>query len=138
MVLEELFLGGIKGKRTMLIWEVKQIKSLFKFLPLDSKHESLKCISSKELSSLRQKNHPHPRLLLLIEIFYLQSAKNRQGWKESGRRVKRGLYRTGLQNWYINADCNGAANIIRKVATRLGLDLSGVGRGVLTAPSRVR
>lgn len=60
------------------------------------------------------------------------------GWKESGRRVKRGLYRTGLQNWYINADCNGAANIIRKVATMLGLDLSGVGRGVLTAPSRVR
>jgi len=60
------------------------------------------------------------------------------GWKESGRRVKRGLYRTGLQNWYINADCNGAANIIRKVATMLGLDLSGVGRGVLTAPLKVR
>lgn len=60
------------------------------------------------------------------------------GWKESGRRVKRGLYRTGLPNWYINADCNGAANIIRKVATMLGLDLSGVGRGVLTAPLKVR
>ena len=60
-----------------------------------------------------------------------------EGWKESGKRVKRGLYRTGLQNWYINADCNGAANIIRKVATMLGLDLSGVGRGVLTAPLRI-
>ncbi|MBM0745010.1 transposase (plasmid) [Phormidium sp. CLA17] len=59
-------------------------------------------------------------------------------WKESGRRVKRGLYRTGLQNWYINADCNGAANIIRKVATMLGLDLNGVSRGVLTAPLKVR
>lgn len=31
------------------------------------------------------------------------------GWKESGRRIKRGIYRTGLLNWYINADCNGAA-----------------------------
>ena len=60
-----------------------------------------------------------------------------EGWKESGKRVKRGLYRTGLQNWYINADCNGAANIIRKVATMLGLDLSGVSRGVLTAPLRI-
>jgi putative transposase len=60
-----------------------------------------------------------------------------EGWKESGRRVKRGLYRTGAKNWYINADCNGAANIIRKVATMLGLDLSGVGRGVLTAPLRI-
>ncbi len=60
-----------------------------------------------------------------------------EGWKESGKRVKRGLYRTGLQNWYINADCNAAANIIRKVATMLGLDLGGVGRGVLTAPLRI-
>ena len=59
------------------------------------------------------------------------------GWKESGKRVKRGLYRTAQKNWYINADCNGAANIIRKVATILGLDLSGVGRGVLTAPLRI-
>jgi len=59
------------------------------------------------------------------------------GWKETGRRVKRGLYRTGLKNWYINADCNGAANILRKVATMLGLDLDGVGRGVLTAPLRI-
>ncbi len=60
------------------------------------------------------------------------------GWKESGRRVKRGLYRTGLQNWYINADCNGAANILRKVAMMLGLDLSGIGRGCLTAPTRIK
>lgn len=60
-----------------------------------------------------------------------------EGWKESGKRVKRGLYRTA-NNWYINSDCNGAANIIRKVATTLGLDLSGVGRGALTSPLRVR
>jgi putative transposase len=60
-----------------------------------------------------------------------------EGWKASGRRVKRGLYRTA-QNWYINADCNGAANVIRKVATTLGLDLSGVSRGALTTPLRVR
>lgn len=60
------------------------------------------------------------------------------GWKESGRRVKRGLYRTGLLNWYINADCNGAANILRKVATMLGLCLNGVGRGALAAPQRVK
>ncbi|MEG4015629.1 MULTISPECIES: RNA-guided endonuclease InsQ/TnpB family protein [unclassified Microcoleus] len=59
------------------------------------------------------------------------------GWKETGRRVKRGLYRTGAKNWYINADCNAAGNILRKVATMLGLDLDGVGRGELTAPSRI-
>ncbi|ATS17532.1 transposase [Parathermosynechococcus lividus PCC 6715] len=58
-------------------------------------------------------------------------------WKSSGKRTKRGLFRTA-QNWYINADCNGAANILRKVATMLGLSLSGVGRGSLTAPTRIK
>ncbi len=58
-------------------------------------------------------------------------------WKSSGKRVKRGLFRTA-NNWYINADANGAANIISKVATTLGLDLSGVSRGELTTPLRVR
>ena len=59
-----------------------------------------------------------------------------KGWKSSGRRVKRGLFRTAM-DWYINADCNGAANIIRKVSTTLGLDLSGVSRGALTHPTRI-
>jgi IS605 OrfB family transposase len=58
-------------------------------------------------------------------------------WKSSGKRTKRGLFRTA-QNWYINADCNGAANILRKVATMLGFSLSGVGRGSLTAPTRIK
>jgi IS605 OrfB family transposase len=58
-------------------------------------------------------------------------------WKSSGRRVKRGLFRTA-RNWYINEDYNGAANCIAKVAATLGLDLSGVSRGALTSPLRVR
>lgn len=58
-------------------------------------------------------------------------------WQSSGKRVKRGLFRTGTFG-YINADCNGAANILRKVKGKLGLDLSGLTRGVLTAPNRIR
>ena len=60
-----------------------------------------------------------------------------EGWEPSGKRVKRGLYRTG-SNQYINCDCNGAANILRKVAVMLGLDLSGIGRGELSAPLKFR
>jgi len=41
-----------------------------------------------------------------------------EGWQPSGKRTKRGLYRTA-QNQYINADANGAANIIRKVLRHL-------------------
>lgn len=57
-------------------------------------------------------------------------------WKPSGKRTKRGLYRTAI-NWYINADGNSAANIIRKVSRTLGLDLSRLSRGVLTRPQRI-
>lgn len=60
-----------------------------------------------------------------------------EDWKSSGRRVKRGLFRTAM-NWYVNADANGAANCIAKVAGMLGLDLSKLSRGVLTSPPRVR
>lgn len=58
-----------------------------------------------------------------------------ESWEPSGKRVKRGLYRsaTGL---LINADCNGAGNILRKVSTQLGLNLTEVCRAVLTLPKR--
>jgi putative transposase len=59
-----------------------------------------------------------------------------EGWKESGKRVKRGLYRSA-DGFRINADCNGAANILRKVAAKLGLNLDGVSRGALIAPFRI-
>ncbi|MDJ0516231.1 MAG: transposase [Trichodesmium sp. MO_231.B1] len=57
-------------------------------------------------------------------------------WKPSGKRTKRGLYRSS-NNWLINADCNGAANIIAKVSRKLSLDLSRLCRGTLTCPQRV-
>jgi putative transposase len=60
-----------------------------------------------------------------------------EGWKESGKRVTRGMYRSkdGVR---INADCNGAANILRKVATKLSINLDGVSRGALIAPLKAR
>ncbi len=59
------------------------------------------------------------------------------GWKESGKRVNRGLYRS-KDGFKINADCNGAANILRKVSAKLGFNLDGVSRGALIAPLKVR
>jgi len=56
-------------------------------------------------------------------------------WRPSGKRVKRGLYKTS-KGCLINADCNGAANIAKKVATQLGLDLAKVSREFLTVPHR--
>jgi len=59
------------------------------------------------------------------------------GWQASGKRIKRGLYRTA-QNLYINADGNGAANVLKKVGATLGLMLKGVSRGALITPLRVQ
>jgi IS605 OrfB family transposase len=58
-----------------------------------------------------------------------------EGWQPSGQRVKRGLYKTS-QGFLVNADCNAAANILRKVATQLKLNLAEVGMGSLTLPQR--
>jgi hypothetical protein len=66
-----------------------------------------------------------------------RSGEKPAAWKESGKRVKRGLYRTA-NNFYINADANAAANILRKVKTTLGLNLDGVTRSSLTTLLRVR
>jgi IS605 OrfB family transposase len=60
-----------------------------------------------------------------------------EGWTGSGKRVKRGLYRS-KEGVKINADCNGCGNILRKVAAKLGLSLDGVSRGALIAPLKVR
>ncbi|MDY7022555.1 MAG: transposase [Cyanobacteriota bacterium] len=55
--------------------------------------------------------------------------------KFSGRRVCRGMSKAS-NGKLINADCNGAANILRKVKTQLGLDLAKVIGGILMAPHR--
>ncbi|WP_225880320.1 RNA-guided endonuclease InsQ/TnpB family protein [Anabaenopsis elenkinii] len=60
-----------------------------------------------------------------------------EGWIPSGKRVNRGMYRTGAGK-LINADLNGAANILRKVETQLDLNLVKVCRRVLTLATRYR
>ena len=47
------------------------------------------------------------------------------------------LYRTANYGC-VNADYNGAANIILKVSRKLGLNLSRLCRGVLTRPHRIK
>jgi putative transposase len=57
-------------------------------------------------------------------------------WKPLGKRAERGTYVT-LKGEIINSDCNGAANIFRKVETQLGINLAKVCRGILTVPTRI-
>lgn len=61
--------------------------------------------------------------------------KLKRKYRFNGKRVKRGLYKTAL-GLLINADANGAANILRKVTTQLEINLVKVDAGVLTLPKR--
>ncbi|WP_353929239.1 zinc ribbon domain-containing protein [Okeanomitos corallinicola TIOX110] len=63
--------------------------------------------------------------------------ENSKGWQALGKRVKRGLYRS-KDGFRINADRNGASNILRKVSAKLSINLDGVSRGALIAPLKVR
>ena len=61
--------------------------------------------------------------------------KNLQEYIFSGKRIKRGLYQTSTGK-LINADCNGALNILRKSKV---VDLSVLyNRGELNTPKRIR
>ncbi len=59
------------------------------------------------------------------------------GWKASGNRTRRGLYRT-KKGYLVNADLNGSGNILRKVSSKLGFDLSRLTRRILTTAARVK
>ena len=59
------------------------------------------------------------------------------GWKASGKRIQRGLYQSA-DGSIVNADLNGAANILRKVAGKLGILLDQLSRRCLTTVARIR
>ncbi len=58
-------------------------------------------------------------------------------WQPSGNRIKRGLYRSA-QGLTLNADVNGAANIIRKSKVAIDSMIERVGSGLLTNPLNIK
>lgn len=67
----------------------------------------------------------------------IYNADNPTEYKFSGKRVRRGLYRTKLC-WLVNADINGAANILRKHLSKQNESNFGLSRGCLAQPLRVK
>jgi putative transposase len=94
-----------------------------------------KCISYTSKSSFLDNDILPTYDEKLKEQEYKFSGKRGQRKSRKLHNLGRGGYQTkaGIR---INSDCNGAANIMRKVATQLGLDLSKVVRGCLTVPHR--
>ena len=69
------------------------------------------------------------------DIIPIYDKENQKEYIFSGKRIKRGLYRTS-KGYQLNADCNGALNILRKSKV---VDLNVLyNRGELNTPKRIR
>ena len=71
------------------------------------------------------------------DILPVKVGEKPDNWQPSGKRIKRGLYRSSA-GLLINADVNGAANIIRKSKVAIDSIIERVGRGLLTNPLRIK
>ena len=65
----------------------------------------------------------------------MYNADNPKEYKFSGKRIKRGLYRSSDRR-IVNADLNGAANILRKSSQNF--DFEELSRGLLASPLRIK
>lgn len=99
----------------------------FVLLPLGKLKERL-----KQLCQLHKINYQQTEQSYTSKASYLDGdslpiyGQKPDGWKASGRRIERGLYRSKYGS-VVNADLNGSANILRKVAgfSSLKLRLTG-------------
>jgi IS605 OrfB family transposase len=71
------------------------------------------------------------------DIMPVKVGEKPDNWQPSGKRIKRGLYRSA-QGLILNADVNGAANIIRKSKVAIDSLIERVGSGLLTNPLRIK
>ena len=69
------------------------------------------------------------------DIIPVYKASDKQKYVFSGRRIKRGLYRCA-DGRLVNADVNGAANILQK--SGIAFNRKTVLRGLFTCPQRIR
>jgi putative transposase len=86
---------------------------------------------------MRARKAIHLKLVFSMETPCPDWREKPPEWKASGKRIKRGLYRSA-DGIVINADLNGAANILRKVVSKLGINLNQLNRRCLTTVARVR
>ena len=70
-----------------------------------------------------------------LDYIPIYNADNPQEYKFSGTRITRGLYKSS-DGRIVNADLNGAANILRKSSQNF--DFEKLGRGLLASPLRIR
>ena len=133
MALEPLSSVGILDKNKMPTWARKPTRSLSRF-PLPFLKERIKQLFEQYGLRFVETEESYSSQASFVDGDSVPTyGEKPDDWGPSGKRIKRGVYRTAA-GYVVNADANGAANIIKKVAGRLGINLDQLGRGVLTSP----
>ena len=97
----------------------------------------LKCLCERYAMKYieQEESYTSKASFLDLDEIPVYQAESQEKYNFSGRRIYRGLYRT-KEGRMINADVNGAANILRK--SKQNLQMEGLCRGVLVTPLRIR
>ena len=115
----------------------KRINQVFTQLPFGKIREKLEYLCKRYNINyiLQEESYTSKASFFDNDELPLYNADNPQTYEFSGKRIKRGLYRT--KNGYLfNADCNGALNILRKSKA---VDLTVLcSSGELDTPKRIR
>jgi putative transposase len=121
---QEVNMGGVNNQNFVQIpfWNFRgKLKSL--------------CERSGLLYQETEESYTSKASFLDRDSIPVYNADNPREYKFSGRRIKRGLYQT-QHGQLINADLNGAANIL--VKSKHDLDFQRVSKGFLAKPLRAR
>ena len=115
----------------------KKNNQIFTHLPFGKIREKLEYLCKRYNMNyiLQEESYTSKASFFDNDELPIYNADNPQTYEFSGKRIKRGLYRT-KNNYRFNADCNGALNILRKSKT---VDLTVLcRRGELDTPKRIR
>ena len=115
----------------------KRNNQIFTHLPFGKIREKLEYLCKRYNINyiLQEESYTSKASFFDNDVLPIYNADNPQTYEFSGKRIRRGLYRT-KNNYLFNADCNGALNILRKSKA---VDLTVLCRkGELDTPKRIR
>ena len=119
----------------------KDIKQNFAFIPFDSLYKKIKYkAAAYGITVVRQEeSYTSKASFLNKDEIPTYDEHDKTLYEFSGKRIKRGLYRAG-DGTVINADVNGACNILRKYLKVNSIDanISGECMGAVIPPVRIR
>ena len=115
----------------------KKINQQFVQVSIGKLRNQLKCLCERYMMKYieQEESYTSKASFLDMDEIPVYQADNQEKHNFSGKRINRGLYLT-KEGKIINADVNGAANILRKSKQRLNLER--LCRGCLDNPLRIR